>query len=66
MINLKIARIRKGLTQKELANIVGVSSERDIGRYEAGTVNPPIPRLIKMADTLEVTTDYLLGREQNG
>lgn len=65
MINLKIARIKKGLTQKQLANIAGVSSDRDIGRYEAGDVNPPIPRLIKMADALDVTVDYLLGRNKN-
>lgn len=62
MINLKIARIRKGLTQKQLADIIGVSSNCDIARYESGKVSPPIPKLIAMADALEVTTDYLLGR----
>lgn len=63
MLNLKLARIKKGMTQQELADAIGVSSLRDISRYEAGRINPPIPRLCKIADVLEVTTDYLLGRE---
>jgi len=63
IINLKIARIKKGITQKELAKIAGVSSERDISRYEKGDVTPPLHRLCKMADYLGVTLDYLVGRE---
>lgn len=61
MKNLKIARIQKNLSQKQLAAIMEVNFHT-ISRYERGTVDPPIDRLIKMANVLETTTDYLIGR----
>jgi len=62
VINIKIARIRKNLTQQELAECLGVTYQ-DISRYETGRVKPPIDKLCKLADALNVTTDYLLNRE---
>jgi len=61
VINLKIARIRKGLTQKELGELIG-GALVDISRYETGKSKPPIDKLCKMADVLNVTTDFLLSR----
>ena len=54
-------RKAKGLTQRDLAKIIGVSN-RVIAYYEAETKYPPSKLLIPIADTLGITTDELLGR----
>lgn len=61
MINLKIERIKRKMTQKQLAEILSVT-ERHISRYESGNFYPTVEKLIKLADIFNVTTDYLLGR----
>ena len=61
-MNIKDIRIRKGLSQSEVAAALGVSSVV-YSRYETGTRQPPIDVLIQMADTFGVTVDYLLGRQ---
>lgn len=63
MIQLKIARIKKGMTQQELSEKINCSLA-DISRYETGRIKPPITKLCKLADVLGVSTDYLLGREE--
>lgn len=65
MLNMKLARIKKGMTQQELAEKIGVSSNITVSRYESGKLDPPAKRLNKIADVLGVTTDYLLGRDNN-
>jgi len=62
MYNLIIARKKKKITQKQLAEQIEVHFNM-IGRYENGVVLPSVETLNKMADALEVTTDFLLGRE---
>lgn len=62
MINIKIARIKAGLTQVELAERIG-ASKVDVSRYETGRIKPPIIKLCKIADALNVSTDFLLGRK---
>ena len=32
---------------------------------ELGDVNPPLPKLIKLAEFFEVSLDYLVGRTDN-
>lgn len=59
---LKELRIRKGLSQEELGSIIGVTKVSICG-YENNTRFPSLDNLIKLANTLETTTDYLLGRE---
>ena len=61
--NLKIARQRKGLRQKELGDLINLSS-KTISNYEAGIRDPDIKTLIKIAQVLEVTIAYLVGLEQ--
>jgi transcriptional regulator with XRE-family HTH domain len=61
--NFKIARQRKGLRQKELGDLINLSSNT-ISNYEAGIRDPDIKTLIKIAQVLEVTIDYLVGLEQ--
>ena len=62
MLNLKIARIKNGLSQSQLAELVNVQSF-SISRYETGTQRPSIETLIKMSEVLKVSVDYLLGKE---
>lgn len=58
---LKDLRLRKGLTQEEVAKTLGVTPEA-IGMYENGRREPRGDLLSKLAFLLETTTDYLLGR----
>lgn len=55
-------RIKKGLSQQELGSAIGVTKVSICG-YENGTRIPTLDKLAKLADILESTTDYLLGRE---
>ena len=64
MNKIREARKEKSLRQKDLADLVHVSLQT-ISGYETGYAQPPIDILIKLADVLEVSTDYLLGREND-
>lgn len=58
---LKEKRKEAGLSQAELAALVGVTS-RTIQNYELGTRKPQNVEVVqKLADVLDTTTDYLLG-----
>lgn len=50
-----------GLTQKELGNVLHVSSGT-ISNYENGVHLPDVEKLIVFANFFNVTTDYLLCR----
>lgn len=52
----------KGITQKQLAEDLGVPYQR-ISYLENGHRDPKAEDLIKLADYFGVTTDYLLGRD---
>ncbi len=56
---LKLARQQKGFTQGQLARRVGSDSQR-ISKYERGVMVPTTPILIKIANALEVSLNYLL------
>jgi len=58
--NVVIARKRKGLSQDELAKMVGTISVT-IGRYERNEIKPSIDIATKIADALDVSLDYLVG-----
>lgn len=60
--NLKILRESKGLSRKEMAERLGIT-QAAYGNYEIGNREPKLDTLIKMAYTLSVTTDELLGME---
>ena len=55
---LKEARINKGLTQEELAQIVGVTKGA-IGNYESEVSSPKENILIKLMQTLDVDANFL-------
>ena len=58
---LKILRKSKGLTQKEMADILDMT-DRNYQRFEYGKINVSATTLYFLADFFQVTTDYLLGR----
>ena len=57
---LKDARLKKNLSQGKLAKMIGVHVT-NISRYERGEHKPTTEILSRIADSLDVTTDYLMG-----
>ena len=57
---LRQARIEKGLTQKQVADKVGVVVSA-ITNYETGFREPSIETLKKLCVLLNVSADYLIG-----
>ena len=60
---LKAARNAKRLSQQALADIIG-KSLNTIGLYERGLRQPSLETLCLLADTLDVSVDYLLARTE--
>ena len=58
--NLKIARERKGLSQKDIAEGIGVAKST-YSLYESGNREPNVQTIKKIADLLNVSADELLG-----
>jgi transcriptional regulator with XRE-family HTH domain len=57
-----VTRRDKQMSQEELARAVGVSVNT-LARFERGEIGDIKAQVLsKIADVLEVTTDYLLGR----
>ncbi|WP_182185517.1 helix-turn-helix domain-containing protein [Pectinatus frisingensis] len=61
---LKKERNRKGLSQATLSTILGVS-QQTIGSWEVGRTSPDPEMLKKIATFFDISTDYLLGNENN-
>ena len=59
ILNLKVARVKKNLTQKQLAELVGVSSST-INRIETGKQVLKLDMLSKLAEVLEIQVNELL------
>ena len=64
MLNLKKIREKRGITQIRLSTEVEVSQEA-ISAYESGKALPSVETLIKLANFLNTSTDYLLGLTDN-
>jgi len=60
---LKAARTAKHMSQQALADIIG-KSLNTVGLYERGLRQPSLETLCLLADTLEVSCDYLLARTE--
>lgn len=60
---LKALRLERGIKQDDLAAAVGVSRYTLI-RWEAGTFEPKLSDLVKLAQILEVSLDVLTGMER--
>lgn len=59
--NIRKLRLDNGYTQKQIAQMLGVS-QNTYSQYEIGVLNYPVDVIIKLADFYGTTTDYLLGR----
>ena len=57
---LKSLRIEKNLTQKQVADRIGLAISA-VSSYESGTRYPSYDVLVKLARIFHVSTDYLLG-----
>ncbi|MCP3028793.1 helix-turn-helix domain-containing protein [Halobacillus sp. A5] len=60
---LKYSRKTKGLTQSELANKIK-TTKGTVSNYENGYSTPSNEMLISLANALDVSVDYLLGRSE--
>lgn len=60
---IKSMRKSLGLTQADLAKKIGVTKQA-ITTYETGIREPSFRNLIKLSRALNVTTDWLLGEDQ--
>lgn len=63
-MRLKKLREQKRLNQTELANLLKVSNG-SISKWEHGDRQPDYETLENIADTFNVTIDYLLGRSDS-
>lgn len=61
---LKELRIYRNLTQKEIADSIGMAPVA-YQRYEYGTREPAYQKLIALADYFDVSLDYLVGRSDD-
>lgn len=57
---LLVARLKCGLSQDQLAAMVGLCSGSTIAKFEAGKRAPNLPTLIKLAFALQTETSSLL------
>ena len=57
-------REERNLSQNDVANAIQ-TSRTNIGRWEKGLNEPAAGYLIKLAEFFEVSTDYLLGLEND-
>ena len=58
---LRRLRIKRRLTQQQIADLLGIAVQ-NYGVYERGRYAPKEQRLRQLAEILETTEDYLLGR----
>ena len=61
---LKEVRNAKGITQKAMAEYLGIT-DRAYAKYEYAMREPNHETTIKLADFFDVSVDYLLGRSDN-
>lgn len=59
---IKEARKSKGLSQQQLGDMLGVSKVSVCG-YETGTRIPTLDNFVQLIEILDLTPDYILGRE---
>ena len=59
--HIMLLRKQKGLSQASLGKQIGTSGDI-IGRYERNIMTPSIDVIMKIADKLVVSIDYLVGK----
>ena len=63
-VQFKKIRTEKGLTQKQVADGINIA-EQAYQRYEYGRTVPSALILIALADYLDVSLDYIVGRSDD-
>lgn len=58
--NLKALREEAGISQKQLAELIG-TSQQSINKYENHKIEPDVDTMIRIADYFETSVDYLIG-----
>ena len=58
--NIRYFRKNKGFTQEELAGMLGVTPQA-VSRWESEAGLPDVSMIVPIAQTLNITTDALLG-----
>lgn len=59
---LRSCRMKRKHTQQKMADLLGITLN-SYQKYEQGTREPSLEMLVRLADILQVPTDYLLGRD---
>lgn len=59
--NMMMLRKKKKISQAALGKMIGTSGDV-VGRYERGDIKPSIDVAAKIAEALEVSIDYLIGK----
>ena len=59
---LRRLRERRGISRRTMSELCGLHTDA-IRRYEAGTAKPGMDALIAMAETLNVSIDYLVCKK---
>ncbi len=58
---LKELRKEKGLSQSELAKMLGIT-QQSYARYELETSEPCFEMLVQISNVFDISCDYLLGK----
>lgn len=61
---IKYLRVSNHLTQKELANILGIT-EVSMQRFEYGSARPSLDTIVNISNHFNVSVDYILGLSDN-
>lgn len=59
---LRAVRMKRSITQQAMSDAIGVAL-RTYQCYEQGSREPSLYTLVRIADVLQVPTDYLLCRD---
>ena len=62
--NLVNLRKGKGLTQEQLANVIGVSRVT-LARWETGEFQPSLDYLLALSEYFGVSIDFLVGKNND-
>ena len=61
---IKEERIKRGMSQQQLGDLLNVTKVSVCG-YETGTRTPTMETFLKLIEVLDLSPDYLLGRDIN-
>ena len=61
---IKEERLKRGLSQQQLGDLLNVTKVSVCG-YENGTRTPTMETFMKLIEVLDMSPDYLLGRDIN-